>query len=61
MRDSVTSVVSKIGISSTNTGPATIDSTSDRLPRTPSGLSVSAARLKPSSRLPLSPMKIDAG
>ncbi len=60
-REMVTRVVSKIGTSSTNTGPAMADTTSARLPRTPSGLSVMAARVNPSIRLPLSPMKIDAG
>jgi hypothetical protein len=53
--------VSKIGISSTRTGPPTIDSRPEPARLSGAFSSASVATLKPMNRLPLSPMKIDAG
>ena len=61
MRDAVTSDVSNIGISRTRSGTATIDSGLDLAATSCDELNVSAAKLRPSNRLPLSPMKIFAG
>ena len=57
----MTSEVSKIGISRTSTGAATIEITSGRARLSDCVVRVAALTVKPSNRLPLSPMKIDAG
>jgi hypothetical protein len=60
--ETVTSVVSKIGTTSTRSGPITIGRMLVDAWLSPCGeLSVSVATLKPMNSAPLSPMKIDAG
>ncbi len=57
----MTRAVSKSGISSSSTGAATTESTFDSVVLRLSDDKVNADSVTPMNRLPLSPMKIDAG
>ena len=61
LRISVTSVVSKIGTSSTSTGTASTAATLRDRPLPVPAASTLEARKKPTNIEPQSPMKIDAG